>query len=50
MAQQTPDHNCPKCGMPMAQASDPTTRNGQTYCCQGCSNGSQCTCPGHSHA
>lgn len=50
MAQQTADQNCPKCAMPMAQASNPTTQNGRTYCCQGCADGGQCTCPGHSHA
>jgi hypothetical protein len=35
--------------MPIANGSNPTTRDGVTYCCEGCANGTRCTCPGHEH-
>ena len=42
--------NCPMCGMDTATGSNPTTRDGKTYCCEGCANGGDCTCSQHDHA
>lgn len=42
--------NCPSCGMAVANGSKPTTRDGTTFCCEGCSNGGACTCDQHDHA
>ena len=37
---------CPKCGMPRDEWPDPQgfTEGGRTYCCEGCADGSGCTC------
>jgi hypothetical protein len=44
MAEQT----CPRCGMPRSQWKENrgqgVTQGGQTYCCQGCAQGTGCTC------
>lgn len=50
MDEQATDRNCPNCAMPLTQGSQPTVRNGVTYCCEACADGGQCTCSGHSHA
>ena len=46
---QTRNQDCPRCGMPIASGSSPTTSGDETYCCQGCASGGECTCPGHEH-
>jgi hypothetical protein len=35
---------CPNCGMDLDLGSNPTERDGRTYCCPGCANGTGCTC------
>lgn len=30
--------------MDISKGSDPTEKNGQTYCCEGCANGTGCVC------
>lgn len=39
------DLRCPTCGMDLANpATRGYTRDGDTYCCQGCADGTSCTC------
>ena len=44
MAEQT----CPACGMPQREWKENHgkgyTKDGQTYCCQGCAEQTGCTC------
>ena len=44
MSEQT----CPKCGMPKREWQGNNgqgyTKDGQTYCCQGCAEKTGCTC------
>ena len=46
MAQQ----RCPRCGMTKEEwkgnAGQGVTKDGQTYCCQGCADDTGCTCTG----
>lgn len=39
--------SCPECGMEKDTWPNKTgvTKSGKTYCCQGCANGTGCTCP-----
>jgi len=48
--QQQLSGNCPNCGMPLADASNLTLKNGLNYCCEECSAGGDCTCPAHRHS
>ncbi len=41
--------NCPKCGMPVSKGDRPTESGGETFCCQGCAEGGDCTCSQHQH-
>src|SRR5687767_15992253 len=37
--------NCPTCGMELTKGvADGFIRDSQTYCCQGCAEGTGCTC------
>ena len=38
---------CPSCGMKKDTWPDKAgvTKSGKTYCCQGCADGTGCTCP-----
>lgn len=37
--------SCPACGMKKdTWQSKGVTKNGKTYCCQGCADGTGCTC------
>jgi hypothetical protein len=37
---------CPTCGMNLsAKTASGFTRDGETFCCQGCADGTGCTCP-----
>jgi hypothetical protein len=38
---------CPYCGMDRKDWPDPegVLANGKRYCCQGCAEGTECTCP-----
>ncbi len=47
MADQKNAGNCPRCDMPVATGSNPTTKDGRTYCCEGCAAGGECSCPAH---
>lgn len=38
------EQHCPNCGMDVSKGSNPTEKDGRTYCCQGCAEGSGCTC------
>lgn len=38
------EQQCPNCGMDVAKGSNPTEKDGQTYCCEGCANGTGCVC------
>jgi hypothetical protein len=38
------DDKCPGCAMDIELGSNPTERDGHTYCCPGCANGTGCTC------
>ncbi len=44
MAEQT----CPNCGMPKSEwqgdGGEGYTKDGVTYCCRGCAEGTGCTC------
>lgn len=46
MSQQTAERTCPNCGMEQAewQDSEGCEKDGATYCCQGCADGTGCTC------
>jgi len=44
------NESCPKCGMQISTGDNPTTRDGETYCCEGCASGGVCTCSGHDHS
>ena len=36
---------CPACGMEKSDwKGNGVEKNGQTYCCNGCANGTGCTC------
>ena len=39
----TSTKKCPACGMPQDQWPDPDGVEGK-YCCEGCANGTGCTC------
>ena len=40
------DQECPGCEMPRDEWPEPQgyTKDGQRYCCQGCAEGTGCTC------
>ncbi len=42
------EQRCSKCGMPKDQwkenGGQGVTKDDQTYCCQGCADGTGCTC------
>jgi hypothetical protein len=44
----TDDPKCPACGKARSEwrvnNSLGATKNGKTYCCEGCSDGGKCTC------
>lgn len=40
----TDTEKCPHCGMDVSLGSQPTERNGKTYCCKGCADETGCTC------
>ena len=39
--------SCPRCGMEKSEWPNATgvQKDGTTYCCDGCANGTGCTCP-----
>jgi hypothetical protein len=45
---QTKTQACPVCGMEKsewkANAGKGVEKSGQTFCCEGCANGKECTC------
>ena len=48
MVQMNDERTCPRCGMPQSEwrgnSGAGVEQDGERYCCQGCADGTGCTC------